>query len=169
MSRNPNWPAAAANVANDSPAQRKHGADGQSVDCLKDDCQFGHAARLLCQPVSWLVEDRRELNSSSRRRSYSFRPMQSPLLAGAGANKNPAADEGDGAKCGRLVPVSGRKETPFRSPCRESGGLSPAISREAEAREAKRHHRPCRGFGDGTYADIRKKAPLLGSWPAFDE
>jgi hypothetical protein len=30
----------AANVANDSPAKRKHGADGQSVDCLKDDCQL---------------------------------------------------------------------------------------------------------------------------------
>jgi len=32
----------------------------------------------------WLIEDRRELNSSSRLRSYSFRPTQSPLLAVAG-------------------------------------------------------------------------------------
>jgi hypothetical protein len=59
--RRPAAALSAANVANDSPAQRKHGADGQCVDCLKDDCQFDHAARLLCQPFSWLVEDPREL------------------------------------------------------------------------------------------------------------
>jgi hypothetical protein len=37
---------------------------------------FDHAARLLCQPSSWLVENRCELNSSLRRRSYSFRSTQ---------------------------------------------------------------------------------------------